>query len=215
MAWIPSEWMSCLLRQQTAPEAGHICLLHGVIDPQDSPEVLMEAAPVVLQRFPKTAFWWVGDGAAVPSLRARARALGIESRMFFSGWVTQERVREYISACDLGIVVLPDVLSAHGRVTLKEFEYWACGVAAVLPRLPALQEIIPEGEASLFFTAGDAEDLADKICTLLGDDERRKAMGRRGRQMVMERFDWNVLTGRLAERCEHYLNVDSGVGGNG
>jgi len=204
-----------LLRQQTAPEAGHICLLHGVIDPQDSPEVLVEAAPFVLQRFPKTAFWWVGDGAAVPSLRARARALGIESRMFFSGWVTQERVREYISACDLGIVVLPDVLSAYGRVTLKEFEYWACGVAAVLPRLPALQEIIPEGEASLFFTAGDPEDLADKICTLLGDDERRKAMGRRGRQMVMERFDWRVLTGRLAERCEHYLNVDSGVGGNG
>jgi glycosyltransferase involved in cell wall biosynthesis len=89
-------------------------------------------------------------------------------------------------------------------VTLKEFEYWACGKPAVLPRLPALQEIIPEGEASLFFRPGDAHDLADKICSLLAHDGRREEMGEAGRRMVVERFEWRVLTEELARLCEQY-----------
>jgi len=193
------------VRRQVSPWAQHICILHGVIDPQDGPEVLVEAAPLVLDRFPETAFWWVGDGSAVPGLRARAEQLGLNDHFFFSGWVTQVQVTQYINASDLGIVVLPDILSARGRVTLKEFEYWACGKAAVLPRLPALQEIIPEGQASLFFRPDDAQDLAEKICTLLADDQRRNEMGHNGRQMVMERFEWRVLTEELAQLCEHYV----------
>ena len=112
-----------------------------------------------------------------------------------------------------GIVVLPDILSAQGRVTLKEFEYWACGKAAVLPRLPALQEIIPEGEASLFFAAGDATDLAARICELLDDDERREEMSRKGQRMVAQRFEWHVLTDRLAQLCEQYIG-DAALGGS-
>jgi glycosyltransferase involved in cell wall biosynthesis len=192
------------LRQQVSPWAQHVCILHGVIDPQDEPGLLVEAAPKVVECFPQTAFWWVGDGAAVPELRARAEQLGLDNHFFFSGWVSQGRVTEYINSSDLGIVVLPDILSARGRVTLKEFEYWACGKAAVLPRLPALQEIIPEGEASAFFRPGDANDLADKICTLLGDDRRREEMGDAGRHMVLERFEWRVLTDELARLCEQF-----------
>ncbi len=196
---------SSALRQQVSPWARHVCILHGVIDPQDGPEVLVEAAPMVLERFPDTAFWWVGDGSAVPGLQARAAELRLGEHFYFSGWVTQDQVTQYINSSDLGIVVLPDILSARGRVTLKEFEYWGCAKAAVLPRLPALQEIIPEGEASVFFTPGDADDLAAKICMLLEDDARRSEMGQRGRQMVMERFEWRVLTQELAQLCEGFV----------
>jgi len=193
------------LRAQTSPQARHICILHGVIDPQDDPLVLIEAAPHVLARFPDTVFWWVGDGAAVPQLKQRAARVGMES-FYFSGWVQQETVTEYINASDVGIVVLPDTLSARGRVTLKEFEYWACGKPAVLPRLPALQEMVPDGVASLFFTPGDAASLAEAICTLLADDAGRQEMGTNGRRMVVERFDWPVLADHLAKLCEQYAS---------
>jgi glycosyltransferase involved in cell wall biosynthesis len=197
------------LRKQLAPWARHVCILHGVIDPQDGPELLVEAAPKVLSNFPETAFWWIGDGSAVPGLRSRAKQLGLSEHFFFSGWVSQGDVTDYISASDLGIVVLPDILSARGRVTLKEFEYWACGKPAVLPRLPALQEIIPEGRASLFFTPGDAADLAEKICTLLADDQRREEMGQDGRQMVADHFEWHVLTDELAQLCESHAGQET------
>ncbi len=199
------------LREKISPWARHVCVLHGVIDPQDGPELLVEAMPMVLKRFPQTAFWWVGDGSAVPGIRARAQTLGVLDKSYFSGWVSQQEVIRYLNASDLGLVVLPDILSARGRVTLKEFEYWACGKAAILPRLPALQEIIPEGEASLFYTPGDPQDLADKICSLLADDDRRRDLGQRGRRMASARFEWRVLAEQLAGLVESFVAGTGGI----
>jgi glycosyltransferase involved in cell wall biosynthesis len=150
----------------------------------------------------------VGDGTAVPDLKSGAEAAGLSDRFYFSGWVRQTDVARYISASDLGLVILPDVLSARGRVTLKEFEYWACGVPAVLPRLPALQEVVGDEAASLFYTPGDATDLAARVNELLADGERRREMGRTGLQRVEDRFEWRALTGEIARLCEEYSSTD-------
>jgi glycosyltransferase involved in cell wall biosynthesis len=194
------------LRTAHAPGADYVLIFHGVIDPQDGPELLIEAAPAILALHPQTRFWMVGDGTAVPDLKAQSKAAGLADRFFFSGWVTQADVARYISASDLGLVILPDVLSARGRVTLKEFEYWACGIPAVLPRLPALQEVVGDEAASLFYTPGDAADLAAKITTLLADEDRRLEMGRLGQQRVAEKFEWRALTGKIAHLCEKYVH---------
>ncbi|HFD40887.1 MAG TPA: glycosyltransferase family 1 protein [Anaerolineae bacterium] len=194
------------LRRKYAPDADHVLIFHGVIDPQDGPELLIEAAPLILAAHPRTRFWLIGDGTAVPDLKARAEAAGLSDRFYFSGWVRQADVARYISASDLGLVILPDVLSARGRVTLKEFEYWACGVPAVLPRLPALQEVVGDEAASLFYTPGDAADFAAKINELLADDARRREMGRIGQQRVAERFEWRALAGEIARLGEGYVS---------
>jgi glycosyltransferase involved in cell wall biosynthesis len=193
------------LRAQYAPGAEHVLIFHGVIDPQDGPELLIEAAPAILAEHPGIRFWMVGDGTAVPGLKAQAQAAGLADRFYFSGWVRQADVARYISASDLGLVILPDVLSARGRVTLKEFEYWACGVPAVLPRLPALQEVVGDEASSLFYAPGDVADFAAKVNLLLADDGRRREMGRLGQQRVAEQFEWRALTGEIARLCEGYV----------
>jgi glycosyltransferase involved in cell wall biosynthesis len=193
------------LRAQHAPDADHVLIFHGVIDPQDGPELLIEAAPAILEQHPRTRFWMVGDGTAVPDLKARAEAAGLADRFYFSGWVQQADVARYISASDLGLVILPDVLSARGRVTLKEFEYWACSIPAVLPRLPALQEVVGDEAASLFYIPGNPADFAAKVNQLLADDDRRRDMGHLGQQRVMEKFEWRALTGEIARLSEGYV----------
>jgi glycosyltransferase involved in cell wall biosynthesis len=90
-------------------------------------------------------------------------------------------------------------------VTLKEFEYWACGVPAVLPRLPALQEVVGDEAASLFYTPGDATDLAAKVNALLADEDRRHEMGRLGQKRVAEKFEWQALCDEIAHLCEGYF----------
>jgi len=193
------------LRAAHAPDADHVLVFHGVIDPQDGPELLVEAAPAILARHPRTRFWLVGEGTATPMLKARAEAAGLLDRFYFSGWVTQAEVARYISASDLGLVILPDVISARGRVTLKEFEYWACGIPAILPRLPAMQEVVGDEAASLFYTPGDAADLARQVNTLLADAARRREMGRRGQERVKREFEWRVLADEIAHLCEGYV----------
>jgi glycosyltransferase involved in cell wall biosynthesis len=134
---------------------------------------------------------------------------GWSDRFHFSGWVSQDEVPSYISASDLGLVILPDVISARGRVTLKEFEYWGCGIPAILPRLPALEEVVPDREASLFYQPGDAQDLARQTIALLEDRELRRRMGARGMEMVKDRFQWPALADEFVALCEGY--VERGV----
>lgn len=192
------------LRERYASKAKHVLIFHGVIDPQDQPELLAEAAPLVVERYPETTFWMVGDGAALPIIKEKVARYRLDERFYFSGWVAQEEVVRYISASDLGLVILPDTLSARGRVTLKEFEYWACGVPALLPRLPALEEVAKDGEAASFYEPGNHRDLAEKVCALLADEGRREEMGARGLELVKERFEWQKLADRFVELCEGY-----------
>ncbi len=199
------------LRKRYAPGASHVLIFHGVIDPQDDPGLLVDAARLILPKHPNACFWLVGDGSAVPDLKRRVSAHSLESNFHFSGWVEQNEVPSHICSSDIGLVVLPDVLSARGRVTLKEFEYWACGVPAILPRLPALQEVAEEGVAALFYHPGDADDLAAKISLLLEDDELRSRMGENGFAMVREKFEWSKLARRFVELCESYVQGGSGL----
>ncbi len=193
------------LRSRHAPGASHVLIFHGVIDPQDNPALLVDAARLILLKHPDACFWLVGNGSAVPDLKRRVSAHSLENNFYFSGWVEQDEVPSFICASDIGLVVLPDVLSARGRVTLKEFEYWACGVPAILPRLPALQEVAEEGLTALFYRPDDASDLAAKISLLLEDDEFRARIGENGFTIVRERFEWSKLASRFVELCESYV----------
>ena len=193
------------IRRRHAPKASHVLIFHGAIDPQDDPGLLVDAAGLVIPRHENVHFWLVGDGSAVPGLKRSVSERALESHFYFSGWLEQDEIPSYICASDIGLVVLPDVLSARGRVTLKEFEYWGCGVPAILPRLPALQEVAEDGVTALFYRPGDAKELADKINLLIEDRELRKKLGENGYAMVREKFEWSKLADQFVKLCESYV----------
>jgi len=193
------------MRDAHASGANNVLIFHGAIDPQDDPGLLIDAARLVVGRREDTCFWLVGDGSAVPDLKKKVREYALDDNFYFSGWVEQHEIPSYISASDIGLVILPDVISARGRVTLKEFEYWACGVPAILPRLPALQEVAQEGVTALFYRPGDAKDLADQIDRLLMDRGLRARLGENGLAMVKEKYEWSGLADQFVQLCEGYV----------
>jgi glycosyltransferase involved in cell wall biosynthesis len=71
--------------------------------------------------------------------------------------------------------------------------------------LPALQEVVGDEAASVFYTPGDAADLAAKVNELLADPSRRQQMGQVGLQRVLGKFEWRALTGEIARLCEEYI----------
>jgi glycosyltransferase involved in cell wall biosynthesis len=194
------------LREKHAAGKDTVILFQGVIDPQDGPDLLVAAAKKVLAAHPKTSFWVVGGGTAIPTLEKLVREAGVEKDFFFSGWVKQAEVARYLSAGDIGLVILPDIVSARGRVTLKEFEYWACGLSVVAPRLPALEEVIEDGKTGLFYKAGDPDDFAEKTIALIRDPARSKRMGEAGMKLVAEKYRWENLADDFVALCEGYLS---------
>jgi len=192
------------LRSEFGKDAEDIVIFQGVIDPQDNPQIILDAAREVVKKHRQTTFWIIGDGTALPTLKKRVAEENLVEYFYFSGWVKQEEVARYISASDIGLVILPDSLSARGRVTLKEFEYWACGVPVVAPQLPALEEVVEEGKTGFFYQPGNFKSLTQKIMLLIENKEMRKKMGQRGRAVVKEKFEWQKLTNRYVKICEDF-----------
>jgi len=194
-----------MLRERYACGVDNVVMHHGVIDPQDQPEIIVDAAVDVIKEHPNTMFWLIGDGAAIPGIKKKTRKAGLEKHFFFSGWVPFEEISTFISACDVGLVILPDISSARIRVTLKGFEYWACEKPIVVSDLPALREVVQTGHTGLFYKPGDAKDLAEKISALLEEKQRSVKMGKAGRKLVETEYTWNKLATQFVTLCENML----------
>jgi glycosyltransferase involved in cell wall biosynthesis len=192
------------LRNKYGRNAEAIIVFQGVIDPQDKPDLILDASKIVLKKHPRTSFWIIGDGTAVPGLKEKVSHSGLMNKFYFSGWVSQSELARYISASDIGLVILPNTLSARGRVTLKEFEYWACGIPVVVPRLPALEEVVKEEETGLFYEPNSFQSLAKRIIELIENKNNRERLGEKGRAIVKERFEWGKLADEFVKRCENF-----------
>jgi glycosyltransferase involved in cell wall biosynthesis len=57
--------------------------------------------------------------------------------------------------------------------------------------------------------ADRAEVFADKILSLFEDDERRRALGRAGRELVLEKYDWDIVGGQLNRIYEDLMQLKS------
>ena len=193
------------LRSKFGKDVEDIVIFQGVIDPQDNPQLILDAAKEVVKEYRRTMFWIIGDGTALSTLKQRAAEESLNKYFYFSGWVKQEEVARYISVSDIGLVILPDSLSARGRVTLKEFEYWACGVPVVVPKLPALEEVVEEGKTGFFYEPGNFRSLAQKIILLIENKDLRKKMGQRGIELVKEKFEWQKLANDYVKICEDFV----------
>ena len=99
-------------------------------------DVLLRAAPAVLQAEPDAQFWIAGDGALRPSLEAQAQELGIASNVRFLGLVSNDRLWQYYAAADL--FVLPSRLESWGTVMLEAL---ACGTPVIATRTAGGTEV--------------------------------------------------------------------------
>jgi len=136
--------------------AGHLYPWKGV-------DVLLEA----LASVPESRGLIIGGHPAEPDLdrtRARARALGVEGRVTFTGPMAPTDVEGGIRRAE--ILVLPNTgttVSARYTSPLKLFEYLAAGRPIVASDLPALREVLRHEENCLLTPAGDAPALAAAI----------------------------------------------------
>jgi glycosyltransferase involved in cell wall biosynthesis len=81
----------------------------------------------------------------------------------------------------------------------KAFEYMAAGLPVIAPDFPAWRALMDETGAGVTVTPTDPAAIADAITTLLRDPVRAAEMGRRGRQAVRERYNWEAESERLLQ----------------
>ena len=144
----------------------------------------VEAAAIVRKQLPGVQFLLAGDSdpgnpsSIDPNVVAEWQERG---DVRFLGH--RPDIRDLIQAADLA--VLPSYREGMPRSLL---EAAACGVPLVATDVPGCREIVSNGVNGLLVPPFDSRLLAEAVIELLGDRERREAMGKRSRAMACELF---------------------------
>jgi glycosyltransferase involved in cell wall biosynthesis len=105
---------------------------------------------------------------------------------------TKDAVR-VLSALDLFVSG-----SRKEGLPLTILEAMACGLPVVATRVPGNSDTVVDGVTGLLAAPGSAADLGDKVVALLGDPDRRRAMGEAGRRRVDEEFSLARMVDEVA-----------------
>jgi glycosyltransferase involved in cell wall biosynthesis len=155
--------------------------------PEKGHDVLLEAARLVLARFPDARFELVGDGPERARLVARADALGIAGAVSFLGHT--DEVAGQLARADIS--ALPSRTEAFPNAAL---EAMASGLPVVASAVGGLVELVDDRRTGLLTPAGDATALAGRLCELMADGALGGRLGRAARAAVEARFSFDRMT---------------------
>jgi len=111
-------------------------------------------------------------------------------------WSEETEARE-LSACDVGIMPLPEDDWTKGKCGLKLLQYMACGLPVVSSPDGGAGSIVEHGVNGYIVRSGEEWRLY--LAALLDNPELRRLMGREGRRHVEEHFSLEVWAPRMAE----------------
>lgn len=146
----------------------------------------------------------IGDG---PERRAAERAAAGVPEVLFTGAIPHSRLPSYLAAADIGVAPFaperhPPLALGFFWSPLKVFEYMACGLPVVTPRLPRLSRLIEHGREGLLYDPADPRGL-DAALVALADPALRRRLGAAARDRAVREFSWQthcaVLDKRLRE----------------
>lgn len=175
-----------LFRPSTAPPAEPpliVCNKH--LEPDYGPDVLVDALANLADRPWQAEL--LGDGSARAALAAQIGRQGLASRVHLVGRVAPDLVVERLQAA--AVAVYPSRRESFGVATL---EAEAVGVPVIASRVGGLPEVLDDGATGWLVAPDDPAGLAEAIGRLLDDPAGAQAMGRRGRQLVEQRYSWEA-----------------------
>jgi glycosyltransferase involved in cell wall biosynthesis len=184
-----------LLRELGLPVDSLVLLTVGRVSPQKGLIYAIRALPVIRRSYPTAHLLSVGgaaDAAWLARVKAEVSALGL------TGWVhllgARRDIPDLLQCCDL--FVFPSLYEGMG---IALAEAMAAGRAVVASGTGPIPELVRHGVDGWLVPPADPESLAEGICALLADPDRREALGRSAAAATLARFSPTVAAGRLAE----------------
>ena len=183
--------------RERGPLAGAVTVLRA----QKSVDVLLDAVPRVLARVPDASIAVVGEGPLRDELHAHARRLGIDRDERFAFLPFAAPAARHLRALD--VYVLP---SSWEAFPIGVLEALACGVPQVVTDVGGTGEAVMP-DTGLLVPKRDPEALADALCELLGDPDRRRAMATASRRRHAERFEVDRMAAETASVYRRVLTA--------
>jgi len=159
---------------------------------------LMESAARVMNILPNARFILVGDGPLRPELEKKARNIGLDSRVLFTGLRTD--VQELLLAFDVFLMS-----SLWEGMALTLLEAMAAGKPVVATDVGDNSRIIKHGITGYIVRPKDAAQMADFIVRLGSDPKTLRKMGDEAWREYNNKFSRAKMAGEYGRLFEEGL----------
>lgn len=206
---IPNGVDTALFSPRPAPSDEVPLLLYvGTLAGWQGLDTLLAAMPLVLKEHPaRLKIVSQGRKEQRKALQKRIRKMGLAQWVSLEGPVPHEAIPQVIHQAYLCLAPLAfnDRNVTQGCCPIKVLEYLACQRPVVAANLPAVRELVCDGQEALLFTPDDPVDLARCILTLLNDSPLAERLARAGCQRVRREFTWEIAQQKLLNVYERLL----------
>jgi len=176
------------------PDDCPVAVTSGRFVDQKGHRDLIEAAPMIVQRFPGIRFLWLGDGPLEQPLRDRIEEIGLSRHFVFAGLLDDFELE--LAGAD--IMLHPAIIEPFGIVLLEGMRV---GLPIVACRVGGIPEVVAEGQTALLVDPGRAEEFAIATIALMGDRSLCNSFGSSSRERWQQEFRYEVML----DRVEAYL----------
>ena len=167
------------------PSKRFVIMYHGSLVERNGVDLAVKALVRVRQTVPLAELRIYGKQTPfLEQVLAEAANLGLQDAVRYLGPKRLENLAGEIEDCDVGII--PNQRNAFTDINTptRIFEYLALGKPVVAPSTPGIKDYFGPGSL-LFFDAGDADGLAEKIDYAAAHPDKAMEIAERGQKVYL------------------------------
>lgn len=179
----------------------------GRLKPDRGYDVILKAFSLAKKRMAKKAkLVIVGRSSQIEkSIKEPLAKLGLEHDVILAGY----RVNDYFDLiASFDVFVMMRAGSDGSARALREV--MAMGKTAIVSDKGMLPELVKDGFAG-FVVKSDEHELADRLETILGDDEKRKTFGENAKRVASEEWSYTAQAQKLISFYDGLLTLKKGA----
>ena len=176
-------------RRKYAMDNEKIILYIGRLVYEKGIQHLISAMPKIINGYNDTKLIIGGKGGMYDELKQQVKALGIENKVYFTGYLSSKEVQKMYKCAD--IAVFPSTYEPFGIVAL---EAMLAGVPTVVSDIGGLNEIVEHGVNGMKSYAGNCNSIADSVLSLLYNHQLCDNITKSAKNKVKQEFNWNKIT---------------------
>jgi glycosyltransferase involved in cell wall biosynthesis len=179
-----------LRRELGLPEDAQVVTMVAVLRMMKRPDLFVEAAKMLRDRFPRAYFLIVGEGPGREWISGLVRDSGMAERIIMTGY--RQDVEAVFALSDVAVLTS----DRNEGVPQSISQAMAMGKPVVAAPVGSTGELVRHGETGLMATLGDASSFAEAIATLLGDPGLRHRLGTAARQHIRDNYTDDIMIDR-------------------
>jgi glycosyltransferase involved in cell wall biosynthesis len=169
------------------------------------PEYLIQAMEIIVRQYPQTRLLMAGSGELHSQLEELMGLLGLTRNISFLGAIEHRQVPEILKNVD--IFVMPSIWEGFG---VSAVEAQAMEIPVVATKVGGIPEVVRDGITGILVEPHSPERLATVIIELIGNPEKRKEMGKEGREYVLSHYRWEDNAALMDNLYKSVLESPSG-----